>query len=104
MLLSNYLSLCFIQVFKIAGESGKVIPISKILTTNKSPSLPSLPVPQSPSQSSVATIKENGIKLWRIDSFETLMSQVCSLMANYLKHNSTVPTGDRTLCDRIADF
>ena len=53
----------------------------------------------------LATAGESGkVKLWRIDSFDELMSQVCSLMANYLKHNSTLQQGDRTLCNGIADF
>ena len=53
----------------------------------------------------LATAGESGkVKLWRIDSFDELMSEVCSLMANYLKHNSTVQPSDRNLCDGLADF
>ena len=47
------------------------------------------------------TGKTGQIKLWRIDSFESLMSQVCSLMRNYLQNNSTLDSSDRTLCDDI---
>ncbi len=48
----------------------------------------------------LATAGSGGeIKLWRIDSFEQLMAQVCSLMQNYLQHNSTVEPSDRNLCN-----
>lgn len=50
----------------------------------------------------LATAGGGEVKLWRIDSFEQLMGQVCSLMQNYLQYNSQVESSDRHLCDRIS--
>ncbi len=50
----------------------------------------------------LATVGQDGeIKLWKIDSFEQLMIQVCSWMDNYLNYNSTIADSDRSLCDGI---
>jgi WD40 repeat protein len=48
----------------------------------------------------LATTGDEGtIKLWRIDSLEQLISQICSLMQNYLQNNFTIEQSDRHLCD-----
>ncbi|MGL5939085.1 MAG: eIF2A-related protein [Waterburya sp.] len=48
----------------------------------------------------LATTGQGGsIKLWRIDSFDQLMSQACSLMQNYLHNNSTINQSESFLCN-----
>ena len=48
----------------------------------------------------IATAAAGEIKLWQIHTFEQLISQACSLMQNYLQHNSRLEPSDRQLCDR----
>ena len=61
-----------------AAQTSQLIPISKILTTNKSPSLPVSP---SPHQSYVATIEEISIK--KLTSLKSLVNKSSS---NLIKH------------------
>lgn len=41
---------------------------------------------------------EGKLKLWGIESFDRLMIQTCSVMQNYLQHNSNITPSDRLLC------
>ncbi|MGB5711958.1 MAG: WD40 repeat domain-containing protein [Waterburya sp.] len=52
-----------------------------------------------PAGNIIATAGEEGtIKLWSIESFDRLMVQTCSVMQNYLQHNSNITPSDRLLC------
>lgn len=51
-----------------------------------------------PAGNILATAGESGkIKLWSLESFDRLMVQICSVMQNYLQHNSNVTPSDRLL-------